>query len=232
MSKEDEELDPTLEGDEPSAGKLSMNEELEAALREAEDSLAAARGTDSAGGGSAVDKVTIEALSHELRSLTEKHSETLAELQELKDKHVRLQAEFENFRKRGIKERQEAHQFGHQNLVKDLLPTVDNLDRAVAHAEESEDADLQSLLQGVDLVRKELFGVLARHGVTGIDAAGLTFDPAVHEAMAQAEDASVAPNTVVDVLEKGYKLHDRMLRPSRVVVSKHPDEIGPGSEEN
>ena len=141
------------------------------------------------------------------------------ELAELRDQHIRLQAEFENFRRRGLKERQETQLYGHQNLVKELLPTVDNLDRAIEHAEQSSSEELQQLLQGVELVRKELLGVLDRFGVTQIEAEGAVFDPAVHEAMAQTPSAEVPPNTVVAVMEQGFQLRDRMLRPARVVVS-------------
>jgi molecular chaperone GrpE len=82
---------------------------------------------------------------------------------------------------------------------------------------------LEGLLQGVELVRRELLTALAKHGVTPIDALGKPFDPALHEALSQVEDGSVAPNTVVEELQKGYQLRDRLLRPSRVVVARTPD---------
>ena len=115
---------------------------------------------------------------------------------------------------------QEAHNFGHQNLVKDLLPTVDNLERAIAHAGSSDGGDLQGLLQGIELVRRELLAILGKHGVERIDAESKTFDPALHEAMGQVEDDSVPANTVLQVLETGYKLRNRMLRAARVMVSR------------
>ena len=133
---------------------------------------------------------------------------------------VRLQADFENFRRRTLKEREEAYQYGHQNLVKDLLPTVDNLERAIEHARKSGREDLDGLLQGIDLVQRELMGVLAKHGVTEIDALGQAFDPSIHEALAQVEDPTVPANTVVQVFQKGYRLRDRLLRPAQVVVSR------------
>ena len=144
---------------------------------------------------------------------------------------TRLQADFENFRRRGLKERQETQLYGHQNLVKELLPTVDNLDRAIEHADRNASEELQSLLQGVELVRKELLGVLDRFGVTAVEALGQPFDPAVHEAMAQTPAAEVAPNTVVAEMEKGYLLRDRLLRPARVVVSKAADGDRQGTTE-
>jgi molecular chaperone GrpE len=105
---------------------------------------------------------------------------------------------------------------------------VDNLDRAIDHATRSGGAELESLLQGVELVRRDLLGALGRHGVSRIEARGKPFDPARHEAMAQVEDDAVAPNTVVEELQPGYLLRDRLLRPARVVVSRR-GEGGGGS---
>ena len=176
-----------------------------------------------------MDKVTIEALSNELQALKDAFEERGNELEAAKDRHLRLQAEFENFRRRSLKEKQETLQYGPQNLVKDLLSTVDNLERAIEHSEQSADADLKSLLQGVELVQRELLGTLAHHGVAVVEAEGQLFDPAVHEAMGQAPDATVAPNTVVEVLQKGYQLRDRLLRPARVIVSS-PAAGGSGGQ--
>lgn len=152
------------------------------------------------------------------------------ELAEAKDRTLRVAADLENFRKRALKDREEAHHFGHQNLVKDLLPSVDNLERAVDHARESGEESASGLLEGVELVLRELHSVLAKHGVTPIEALGQPFDPALHEAMAQVPDGSQPPGTVVEVFQRGYQLRARLLRPARVVVSKRPDEAGPGSE--
>ena len=161
------------------------------------------------------------------------------ELEELSDRHTRLQADFENQRRRGLKERQEAHQYGHENLVKDLLATVDNLDRAIEHASnssKSDDEDFQGMLQGVELVRRELLAAFAKHGVSRLEALNQAFDPNFHEAMAQQESDQVPANTVVQVFQTGYKLRDRLLRPARVVVSKPgagdaKAEAAEGSEE-
>ena len=220
--------------EEASGGSLPASDELEAALREATESVESrhsARQADGEGeaererGGSpsfstSGDKLLLEALSEELQSLKREYEALTKESDELKDRHLRLQAEFENFRRRGLKERQEAHNFGHQNLVKDLLPTVDNLERAIAHAGSSDGGDLQGLLQGIELVRRELLAILGKHGVERIDAESKTFDPALHEAMGQVEDDSVPANTVLQVLETGYKLRNRMLRAARVMVSR------------
>lgn len=201
-------------------GRLQPSPELEEALREAAESVgergsAAKAGGSGEGGGarSGADEAGGEAEA--LRG----------ELEALRERYLRLQADFENHRRRALKEREEAHQYGHEGLVKDLLGTVDNLDRAVEHARERSGGDLENMLQGVELVRRELLAALQKHGVTEIEADGAPFDPNVHEAMAQAPDDSVPSGTVVQVYQKGYRLRDRLLRPARVVVSK-PSESG------
>jgi molecular chaperone GrpE len=213
--------------EEPGGGTMGPSEELEAALREASDAVGA-RGNPREGdqpgapqGSGGAGEAVMEALATELQSLK-------GEYEAQSDKLIRLQAEFENFRRRNLKERQEAHRYGQENLVKDLLSTVDNLDRAIEYAEQSDGGDLQGLLQGVELVRRELLAALAKHSVVVIDSENQPFDPALHEAMAQTPDGSVPPNTVVQVFQKGYMLLDRMLRPARVVVSKSPEEGGSG----
>lgn len=216
--------------EQPGDGTMNPSDELEAALREASDAVEASGkprvSSSPGGGGSAAGEVVMEALATELQSLKTEYEAKVAAFDALNDQHLRLQAEFDNFRRRNLKEREEAHRYGHQNLVKDLLSTVDNLDRAIEHAEQSDGGDLQGLLQGVELVRRELLAALAKHSVAVIDAENQTFDPALHEAMAQTPDGSVPPNTVVQVFQKGYMLLDRMLRPARVVVSKSPEEGG------
>lgn len=215
-----------LAEDEPEVGTLAPSEELEAALAEAIEASDKA-GEDTK---SSPQEIIVEALSSELQSLKEAYEAGQEEAEQQKDQNLRLQAEFDNFRRRGLKEKQENHLYGHQNLVKELLPTVDNLDRAIEHADQKNSEELQNLLQGVELVRKELLGVLERFGVKEVEAEGCVFDPAVHEALAQAPSADVEPNHILTVMEKGYQLRDRMLRPSRVVVSKAPDEAQPKPE--
>ena len=148
------------------------------------------------------------------------------ELADAEDRLLRLQAEFENFRKRALRERQEALQYGSQNLFKDLVSVVDNLERAIAHARESGGGDLASFLQGVELVQRELLGIFEKNHVTEIEALGKPFDPSLHEAMAQVESGAVPPNTVIEVLQKGFQLRDRLVRPARVIVAKAADGSG------
>lgn len=206
-------------------GNLAATSELEEALREATEAVEArhaSREDEAQNDDSPEIEIDLEEGPESVQ--TGKDSVLSAELEETKQKYVRLAADFDNFRKRTLKEREEAHKYGHQNLVKDLLVSVDNLERAIAHAQKGEEGGVEGLLAGVELVSRELAATLEKHGVTPIDAAGDPFDPALHEAMAQVPDASVAPNTVVEVFQRGYQLRARLLRPARVVVSKTPDE--------
>lgn len=219
--------------EEASAGRLAPSPELEEALREAAEAVGSR--SDKEQGGEAPPTrgmrlgEGVKLPSEENRELREENETLRAELEGLRgaeERLLRLSADFDNFRKRNLREREESHRYGHENLVKDLLATVDNLDRAVEHARRG-GGDFESMLQGVELVRRELHGVLAKHGVTRIEADREPFDPTVHEAVAQQEDGSVPTNTVVQVYQAGYRLWDRLLRPARVVVSKAP---GGGSE--
>jgi molecular chaperone GrpE len=185
---------------EDGGGSLAPNAELEEAMREAMAAVEA-RESEARRGAGAGDAPALQ-----------------QEVAALQDRLLRLQADFENFRKRTLREREEAYLYGHQNLVKELLPTVDNLERAIEHAR-GEGADLEGLLQGVELVLRELQSVLARSGVAQIEAEGKPFDPALHEAMGAQPTADVPPNTVTQVFQKGYRLRDRMLRPARVMIS-------------
>ena len=195
---------------EESAQGLAANPELEAALREASEAI------DEDGHVKSPETSASDDFSGE-------EIERMAgQLVENRDKYVRLLADFDNFRRRAHKDRQDVIQYGHENLVKDLLSTVDNLDRAIEHAHQSDGGDLASLLQGVELVQRELYAVLAQHEVHVINAEGSQFDPSLHEAMAQVQDDSAPANSVIEVLQKGYQLRDRLLRPARVVVAKSP----------
>jgi molecular chaperone GrpE len=214
---------------------IEPSAEMAEALREA---TAAYEARESGGGGSAAgqgastaDKLTIELLSQELQELKRFHEEKVEEFSEQKDHFVRLQAEFENFRRRSLKEKQESLRFGHQNLVKDLLSAVDNLERAMEHGAQNAGAEVRGVLDGIALVHREILAALEKHGVSQIDAAGQIFDPAVHEAIGQIPSSGVPANTVVQVLQKGYVIHDRMVRPSRVLVSREPAPGESGSRE-
>jgi molecular chaperone GrpE len=127
----------------------------------------------------------------------------------------RAQADFENYRKRAAKEAAAAGQRAKSGLVRELLPVVDNLERALASANEGE----QHLAEGVRLVHSELIAVLERNGVEQFDPRGERFDPGEHEALSMRSEAGAQSGTVLDVVEKGYRANGAVLRPARVVVS-------------
>ncbi|HEX2232591.1 MAG TPA: nucleotide exchange factor GrpE [Thermoleophilaceae bacterium] len=137
------------------------------------------------------------------------------ERDEYLDLAKRTQADFENYRKRAAKEAVAAGERAKSGLVRELLPAVDNLERALASAGEDE----QHLAEGVRLVHSELIAVLERNGVEQFDPAGEAFDPTLHEALSTRPADGTEPGKVVDVVEKGYKTNGTVLRPARVVVS-------------
>lgn len=146
------------------------------------------------------------------------------DLQTMNDKYVRLYAEFENYKKRVQKDKSELVKYGNESLLYELLPVVDNLEMALQH---SSDAVSSALVQGVEITLKELKRVLEKFGLTEIEAEGKRFDPAVHHAMSHLERNDIDENIVIEEYRKGYKLQDKVLRPSFVAVSKRPAEGGP-----
>ena len=148
--------------------------------------------------------------------------ETLTEAQEavaeLNERIVRLTADFDNFRKRAQREKDEARQFANQGLLEKLLPVLDNFEMALTAVK---DAD-PSVRDGVQMILDQLMGVLKESGVEPVDAMGQPFDPNLHEALSQEETTEVEEGTVVQQVQRGYKLNDRLVRPARVVVAKAP----------
>jgi molecular chaperone GrpE len=136
------------------------------------------------------------------------------ELHDVRDRYLRTLADFENYRKRADREKSDFFKYALAATIKDLLPVLDNFDRALEHAEEGDEFH-----KGVLLIYKQLFDVLRRHGVKPIDEAGAHFDPNIHEAVVTEEDPSLPAHTVVAILQKGYYLHDRLLRPALVKVA-------------
>jgi molecular chaperone GrpE len=149
--------------------------------------------------------------------------------QENYDRLLRVSAEFENYKKRNSREMQEVIKYANERMAKELLGVVDNLQRAIASAGQSGGGD-PALVQGVELTLNETLKILERHHVTPIEAVGQPFDPNFHQAMLQMETADQPPNTVVQELQKGYRIHERLLRPALVAVSKAPNGAKPNGE--
>lgn len=153
--------------------------------------------------------------------------EAEAEAKSAHDRFLRISAEFENFKKRTRREVDDFRKYANEALIKELVGVVDNLERAV---ESSTDAcDSNQLLEGVDLTLKEILKIFEKFNVKPIEALEKEFDPAVHQAVLQEPSEDHAENTVIREFQRGYTIHDRLLRPSMVVVSKAAERPGGGN---
>lgn len=155
----------------------------------------------------------------EVADLPSQLAEKTKEAQENYDRFLRVAAEMENLRKRQERERAELLQFANENLIKELLPVVDNLELALEHGRQQEAP--APLLEGLELVQQGFLKALARFGVTPINSVGQVFDPAFHNAVMQEEAPEVEDSTVLKEMQKGYLLQNRLLRPAMVVVARN-----------
>lgn len=161
----------------------------------------------------------------ELMLLKQQHDELTAKVVEYEDLLKRSKAEFENYRRRTLKEREDLLRFGGSDVLKDLLPVVDNFDRAAElrpNAETGGDdgKNTQSFVDGVLLIRTQFQDLLKKYGVVEIEGSGSAFDPELHMAIAQTENPEAAPDSVAEVFQKGYRHHDKVLRVATVRVNK------------
>ena len=163
----------------------------------------------------------------ETDKLTAQIAEKDKEIAELKDKYLRTLADFDNARKRLRQQGEESVRLQRENLLRGILPIVDNLERAVAAAKGGGNG--KSIVEGVELVLQSLHDWLKNEGVTPLNAVGQAFDPQRHEAMDQVESAAHPPNTVVSEFHRGYLIGERMLRPARVTVAKSAGSKARGS---
>jgi molecular chaperone GrpE len=155
-----------------------------------------------------------------LRALEEELAAARGEARQNHEKWLRERADLENLKRRAARERDDLRKFANEQVLKDILPVVDNLERAVQHARGGGNGE--PLVEGVAMVLKAFLDVLQRHGLRRVPTEGEAFDPMHHEAMAQVESAAHAPNSVVAEHQAGYRLHDRLLRPALVTVSRPP----------
>lgn len=165
-----------------------------------------------------------DASTAELANLRQQLAAKEQEAKDNYDRYVRQIAEAENFKKRNARERDDAIRFANEMLLKDLLPIIDNLERAIAHAASGENG--KPLVEGVEMVVRGFLDVLSKFGVSPIVAVGEPFDPSKHEAIAQVVSDVHEPNVVVEELHKGYMFRDRLLRAALVSVAKAPKTKG------
>ncbi|MEK6632948.1 MAG: nucleotide exchange factor GrpE [Nitrospirota bacterium] len=147
----------------------------------------------------------------------------------LNEKYLRLAAEFENYKRLAQRDQREQIKFGNEQLLKELLPVVDNLERAIKAAHDK--GSSAALVQGVDLTLKQLTGSLGKFGVQAVESMGKPFDPGSHQAVSQVPSDLIPSDHVLDEFQKGYRLHDRILRAAMVSVSSGPAQAGGESSE-
>ena len=159
-----------------------------------------------------------------------------AEIADLKDKLLRALADIENLRRRSQKEREDALKYASANFARDMLSVADNLRRAIESIPEEGDPDgaaLVGFIEGIALTEKDLLSALERHKITKIEPMGEKFDPQFHEALFEIPTNDAASGTVMQVMETGYTIHDRLLRPAKVGIAKAaPADTGPGDQVN
>jgi molecular chaperone GrpE len=160
------------------------------------------------------------AVMDDLEALRERTASLQQERDDFRNLLQRTRADFENYQKRAQRDMAQERRYCHSGLALDLLPILDNFDRAVAAAKQA--GETGPLVQGVAMIQTQVLDVLKRHGITRIEALGQPFDPALHQAVMQQPSSEQPPNTVLQVLEQGFLIHDRVLRPARVVVSAAP----------
>jgi molecular chaperone GrpE len=146
------------------------------------------------------------------------------ECKALNEKYLRQAAEFENYKRLAQRDQREQIKFGNEQLLKELLPVLDNLERAIKAARDN--GGNPALVQGVDLTLKQLSGALTKFGVQSVATVGQAFDPSAHQAVSHVPSDTVPSNHVVDEFQKGYRLHDRILRAAMVSVSSGPKNAG------
>ncbi|HEY2839219.1 MAG TPA: nucleotide exchange factor GrpE [Pirellulales bacterium] len=164
--------------------------------------------------GSPMDEASDELISNEAVELR-------SQLEEAKERALRLHADWENYRKRARRELEDERRFADLSLLTDLLPVLDNMQRAIDAA--SKTADGGGLLEGFRLVKQQLDNVIAQHHCKRIEALGKPFDPHLHEAVSQHVSPTHEPGTVIMVVRDGYQLHERVVRPAQVIVSAVSD---------
>jgi len=161
--------------------------------------------------------------------LKAKLQETEQEAKENYDRYLRVSADMENFKKRAEKEKNETLRFANEEIIKALIPILDNLERAIDHGRES--GNSKGLLEGVEMTYKSFLSVIQKFGVSQIEALGTEFDPNLHEALMVQEDTQEPPGRVISQAQKGYLMHNRLMRPAMVVVSKKPELTEEETEE-
>jgi molecular chaperone GrpE len=176
------------------------------------DALQDAEQANAGTGSTATDELTV---------LLEKLAQAEAAAQEEKDRALRIAAEMENLRRRSALDVEKAHKFALEKFSGELLPVIDSLERALELSDRDNEA-LKPTLEGVDLTLRSMLSTVAKFGVEAINPLGEPFDPNRHQAISMVENGQVAPNSVIAVMQKGYELNGRIIRPAMVMVARAP----------
>ncbi|NOY13341.1 MAG: nucleotide exchange factor GrpE [Deltaproteobacteria bacterium] len=172
---------------------------------------------------------TAEEISQEDPLLAELEK-TRKEAKTHQEQYLRTLADMENLRKRTQREKEELAKFANETILREILPVIDNLERAVEHAEQAASSD--GLLEGVQMTLEQFNQVLTRFGVQPFNSVGQPFDPALHQAMGQLETDTCPANAVAQEMQKGYQLNERLLRPAMVMIAKAPASTDPDEVNN
>ncbi len=176
----------------------------------------------------AVVEPEVVAVEDETEALQNQLTQALEESKSHQEQYLRTLADMENLRKRTQRDKEELAKFANESILREILPVIDNLERAVEHAEQAESDD--GLFEGVQLTLTQFSQLLDKFGVEPVDAIGQPFDPAYHQAMGLLESEDHPANTVVQQMQKGYQLNKRLLRPAFVMLAKTPAAVE--NEEN
>jgi len=171
----------------------------------------------------AVVEPEVVAVEDETEALQNQLTQALEESKGHQEQYLRTLADMENLRKRTQRDKEELAKFANESILRDILPVIDNLERAVEHAEQAESDD--GLFEGVQMTLTQFNQLLDKFGVEPVDAIGQPFDPAYHQAMGQLESEEHPINTVVQQMQKGYQLNKRLLRPAFVMLAKAPAAV-------
>lgn len=197
----------------------NQEQPIEPTITEAEESQAVNGETEH----EQMPLVTDEAHIAELEGKLEQAHAAAAEE---KDRAIRAVAEMENLRRRAAQDVEKAHKFALEKFAGELLPVIDNLERALELADKDNEA-LKPMLEGIELTLRSMLNTVAKFGVVAIDPQGEAFDPNRHQAMSLVENGQVPPNSVLAVMQKGYELNGRIIRPAMVMVAKAPSGTNP-----
>lgn len=199
-------------------GEAQIDNNADSAIKDTIDEIVA----EAVANAEADDAPTDQADDGQANSLESKVAALTEQLADAKDDQLRVQAEMQNLRRRAERDVESAHKFGLEKIINGLLPVLDNLDRAISAVPEESAGDdgVKALLEGVELTRKTAVDVLTRFSVDVLEPFGEPFDPQFHQAMTMVPSATAEPNSVIDVLQKGYTLNGRLLRAAMVVIAK------------